>query len=73
MNQNEEQVQIFEGGVEIIEAQERAAIDIQVTTAKRFPRNLRRVLENSVVIATMSKETAETCRYAKPVGGKTIS
>ena len=73
MNQNEEQVQIFEGGVEIIEAHERAAIDIQVTTAKRFPRNLRRVLENSVVIATMSKETAETCRYAKPVGGKTIN
>lgn len=72
MQQNEE-IQIIDGGVEILEAQERAAIDIQVSTAKRYPRNLRRVTDNSVVIATMNKETAETCRYAKPVGGKTIT
>lgn len=70
---NNEEVTIIEGGVEILEAQERAAIDIQVSTAKRYPRNLRRVLDNSVVIATMNKATAETCRYAKPVGNKTIN
>lgn len=68
-----EEIQIIEGGVEILEAQERAAIDIQVSTAKKYPRNLRRVTDNSVVIATMNKETAEACRYAKPVGGKTIN
>lgn len=70
---NNEEVTIIEGGIEILEAQERAAIDIQVATAKRYPRNLRRVLDNSVVIATMNKATAETCRYAKPVGNKTIN
>lgn len=70
---NNEEITIIEGGVEILEAQERAAIDIQVATAKRYPRNLRRVLDNSIVIATMNKATAETCRYAKPVGNKTIN
>lgn len=70
----EEDVVILEGGgMEVFEAQERAAIDIQVTTAKKFPRNLRRVLENSIVIATMNKDTAKSCRYAKPVGDKTIN
>jgi hypothetical protein len=71
---NEGEVSVIENvGIEVFEAQERAAIDIQVATAKRYPRNLRRVLDNSLVIATMNKETAKTCRYAKPVGGKSIT
>ncbi len=58
-------------GIEVFEAQERAAIDIQVTTAKRYPRNLKRVKDNSIAIVCMDKETAESCRYAKPVDKKT--
>lgn len=73
METNHEEVQVIEGGIEVFAAQERAAIDVQVATAKRFPRNLRRVLDNSIVIATMNKETAQSCRYAKPVGNKTIN
>jgi len=70
----EETIQVIDAvGIEVFEAQERAAIDTQVATAKRYPRNLRRVLENSVVIATMNKETAKSCRYAKPVNGKNIN
>lgn len=73
MEHNEE-IQIIENtGIEVFEAQERAAIDTQVATAKKYPRNLRRVLDNSIVIATMSKETALTCRFTKPVGGKDIT
>lgn len=74
-NENyQEGVQIIEtSGIEVFEAQERASIDSQVATAKRYPRNLRRVLDNSIVIATLNVETAKTCRYAKPVGGKTIN
>ena len=69
-----EEVQVIDAvGIEVFEAQERAAIDTQVATAKRYPRNLRRVLDNSVVIVTMSKETAKSCRYAKPVGTSTIN
>src|SRR5665648_449043 len=72
--EHEETIQIIDTiGVEVFEAQERAAIDTQVSTAKKYPRNLRKVLENSVVIATMNKETSQSCRYAKPVGGKNIN
>jgi len=68
-----ENVQIIEStGLDVFEAQERAAIDIQVTTAKRFPRDLMRVRNNSIAIVCMDKETAESCRYAKPVGGKNV-
>lgn len=69
-----EELQVIEGtGVEVFEAQERAAIDSQVATAKRYPRDLRRCRDNSIQIVTMDKGTAESCRYAKPVGGKSIS
>lgn len=71
---SEEIVQVLEGtGVEVFEAQERASIDSQVATAKRYPRDLRRCKDNSVALVTMDKATAESCRYAKPVAGKSIS
>ena len=68
-----EEVQVIDAvGIEVFEAQERAAIDIQVATAKRYPRDLMRVRNNSVAIACMDVETAQSCRYAKPVAGKNI-
>ena len=70
---NQENIQIIEStGVEVFEAQERAAIDTQVATAKRYPRDLQRCKTNSIAIVCMDKETAESCRYAKPVAGKNI-
>ena len=59
--------------IEAIEASNRAEYDIQIGTAKKYPRNLSRIKDNVVAIATMNKETAETCRYALPRGGKTLS
>lgn len=59
--------------VEAIEAAQRAEYDIQIATAKKYPRNLVRVKENCLAMVTMDKETAETCRYALPRGGKTVS
>ena len=68
-----ESIQVIESqGLEVFEAQERAAIDIQVATAKKYPRDLMRVRNNSIAIACMDKETAESCRYAKPVAGKSV-
>lgn len=69
-----ESIQVIEStGLEVFEAQERAAIDTQVATAKRYPRDLMRVKNNSIAIACMDKETAESCRYAKPVAGKNVT
>lgn len=74
-NIEEGAVQIFEqsGGVEIIEAQQRAEFDIQIATAKRYPRDLKRVRDNCIALVTMDKEIAESCRYALPRGGKSLS
>lgn len=74
METHEGVVQVIESqGLEVFEAQERAAIDIQINTAKRFPRDLQRVRNNSIAIVSMDKETAESCRYAKPTGGKNVT
>lgn len=59
--------------ISMFEAGQRAEFDIQIATAKRFPRNLARVKENAISIITMDKATAEQCRYALPRGGKTLS
>jgi hypothetical protein len=73
-NQEEHGIQIIEStGVDVFEAQERAAIDIQIATAKKYPRDLMRVKNNSIAIVSMDMETAQSCRYAKPVAGGKIS
>ena len=59
--------------VETIDSAERANIDIQVSTARAYPRNLSRCINNSIATATMDRETAQTCGYALPRGGKPIT
>lgn len=71
--ENNDNLQIFQGDIEAIEASQRAEYDIQIATAKRYPRNLARVKENCLAIVTLDKETAAACRYALPRDGKTLS
>lgn len=71
--ENEELTIISSDDVSMFEAGQRAEYDIQIATAKKFPRNLARVKENAIAIITMDKATAEQCRYALPRNGKTIS
>lgn len=56
-----------------VDAVERANVDSQVATAKRYPRDIRRSIDNSVVMATMNQETAQSCIYALPRGGRPIT
>lgn len=58
---------------EIVHAQEKAQCDIQVSTARKFPRDIKKARDNSIAIATMDKDTAQSCGYSLPRGGKTIS
>lgn len=70
----EDKIEIIQTtGIEVIEAQQRAEFDIQIVTAKRYPRDLTRVKNNCVALVTMDKEIAESCRYALPRGGKALS
>ena len=55
------------------DAVEKANVDSQVATAKAYPRVLKRSIENSIVMATMDYETAQSCGYALPRGGKPIT
>ena len=59
--------------IELQEATARAEYDVQIATAKKFPRNVKRAADNAVAIVTMDKETASSCGYAVPRAGKNIS
>lgn len=59
--------------VETLEALNRSEIDIQISTAKKYPRNLTKVLSTIETLATMDKEVAASCFYSLPRDGKTIS
>lgn len=70
-NETVEQVEVMD--VSVIEAQDRALIDMQIATAKRYPRNVQRAISNSIAIITLDVETAKTCHYSVPRGGKSVS
>jgi len=55
-----------------LESIERAQIDTQIATAKKYPRNILAVKQQMLSIATLDDETAAACFYTLPRGGKTI-
>ena len=58
--------------VNAIESISRAEVDMQISTAKKYPRSLQKVRSNMMSFATLDEETAQSCFYAVPRGGKTI-
>ncbi len=66
-------VHIEEISSEVVFQQDRALVDAQVATAHQYPRNIKRATENAIAIVTMDKETAATCTYSVPRGGKAIT
>lgn len=62
-----------ETGAELVEATsieklQRAEIDVQVATAKRWPREIDKFKRRAIALATLDDETAESCLYRRPVG-----
>lgn len=55
-----------------LEAIERANIDIQISTARRFPRSLAVVKTRMMNLATLDEETAASCFYKLARQGKSI-
>jgi hypothetical protein len=49
-----------------------AEVDIQVATARRFPRSIAKFLQTAQEMATLTPEIAAACIYALPRDGKTI-
>ena len=48
---------------EMLQAINRSEVDMQIATAKQYPRDLTEVLNKIATYATMDKETAEDCFY----------
>lgn len=57
---------------EMVQALNRAEIDMQIATAKQYPRNIPEVLNKIATYATMDTETAEDCFYVLRRGGTVI-
>ena len=73
-NDSTEIVEIIEEvSPQVIYQQDKAAIDVQISTAKAYPRNIKRSLNNAIAIVSMDIETAKTCTYSVPRGGKAIT
>ena len=68
-----QEIQIVEVSPDVVYQQDKAQIDIQISTAKAYPRNIKRATENSIAVVTMDEETAASCHYSLPRGGKRIS
>ena len=66
------QVTVVEQG-QLTYNQDRANIDSQVATAKQYPRDIQKSVNNAIFTATMDKETASSCTYSVPRGGKPIT
>lgn len=60
-------------GTEMIYQQDKAQIDTQIATAKAYPRDIQQSVTDSIATVTMDAETASSCSYALPRGGKTIN
>ncbi|MEQ7866537.1 hypothetical protein ABQ137_07895 [Xanthomonas sp. WHRI 8393] len=50
----------------------RSEIEQQISTARRFPRSLKRFRDEAIQMVTLSQSIAEQCVYALPRDGKTI-
>jgi hypothetical protein len=56
-----------------LEAISRAEIDIQISTAHRYPRAVSQCVDNMKALAILTPETAQEMTYVVPRGGKNIS
>lgn len=65
MTENKENEGIVQvSSVEMLSALNRSEVDMQIATAKAYPRELKKVLNQIETYATMDEETAEDCFYA---------
>jgi hypothetical protein len=54
--------------VGVLESLEKASIDMQIATAKRFPRSIATFQKRSIECACIDEDTAASCLYRRPVG-----
>lgn len=67
------QVEVLQvSNADSLTALNKSEIDVQIATAKQYPRNLAQVLNNIETLATMDEETASSCFYILRRQGKAV-
>ena len=66
-----------ESAVQVVEATAltqitKGEVDMQVATAKKYPRSIKKFQQDAMSMATIDDQTAESCFYMIPRAGKTI-
>jgi hypothetical protein len=73
MSETNQETQVEIIGTNVVYQQDKAQIDVQIATAKAYPRNIKRCVDNAIAIVTMDQETAQSCSYSVPRGGKPVT
>jgi len=63
---------IESSALSVIERQDSAALDVQVNTAKTYPRSVQKFQADLEAWATMDERVADECFFVKPVGAEKI-
>ncbi len=59
-------------GAESLMALNRSEIDVQISTAKQYPRSIKEFVREATEMVTLTEDVAGDCMYALKRGGKTI-
>jgi hypothetical protein len=51
---------------ELVESQQWGDVDVQIATAKRYPRSIKSFIERATTMATITPDVAKSCFYALP-------
>jgi hypothetical protein len=67
-----EAVEVSTSQLPALDSRQRAELDNQITTAKAYPRSVKRFMDEAMALATLNEDVAASCIYALPRGGKPI-
>jgi hypothetical protein len=65
-------ITITNDATSVLSTLSKAEIDVQISTAKHWPRSVKQFRQQALELATLDEETAASCFYALPRGGKKI-
>lgn len=72
MNETEEVIKELSTSAGMVELLNKGEIDMQIATARKYPRSLKQFLTSATEMVTLTEQIAQECIYALPRDGKTI-
>lgn len=69
---NDKEIDISEADTALVELVTKAEYDIQIATARKYPRSIKQFMNSALEMVTLNEQVADECIYALPRDGKTI-